>query len=123
MKSSQIDLPTFLPAQYCVTNETHSQSFESWPMSLSKFTARLSRPAPSADFRRARDLAHTAALVVAHGLRDLLLRVHHERTVAGDGLGDRYACEQQQPASTHSTAKAHGIPRPEKREQIGRAHV
>src|SRR5256885_9720559 len=116
MKSSQIGLPTFLPAQYCVTNETHSQSFESWPMSLSKFTARSSRLAPSADFRRARDLAHAAALVVAHGLHDLLLRVHHERAVAVDGLGDRYACEQQQPASARSTAKAHNIPRPEKRE-------
>src|SRR5436309_9546307 len=43
MKSSQTGLPTFLPAQYCVTNESHSQSLESWPMSLSKFTARLSQ--------------------------------------------------------------------------------
>src|SRR6266581_9011771 len=43
LKSSQIGLPTFLPAQYWVMNESHSQSLESWPMSLSKFTARLSQ--------------------------------------------------------------------------------
>src|SRR5436190_3098196 len=43
MKSSQIGLPTFPPAQYRVTNESHSQSFESWPMNVSKFTARLSQ--------------------------------------------------------------------------------
>src|SRR5882762_3809796 len=43
MKSSQSGLSMFLPAQYRVTNESHSQSFESWPMSLSKFTARLSQ--------------------------------------------------------------------------------
>src|SRR5439155_10028654 len=116
MKSSQIGLPTFLPAQYCVTNETHSQSFESWPMSLSKFTARSSRLAPSADFRRARDLAHAAALVVAHGLHDLLLRVHHERTVAGDGLRDRDAGEKQQPARARRATKAHRVTRAEQRE-------
>jgi len=51
MKSWQKALPTFLPAQYCVTNESHSQSFESWLMSLSKFTSRL------ADLGRAGDLA------------------------------------------------------------------
>src|SRR6267378_7046944 len=56
------------------------------------------------------------ALVVAHGLHDLLLRVHHERTVAGDGLGDRDAGEQQQPARTRRAAKAHGVARAEKRE-------
>src|SRR6266849_827798 len=116
MKSSQMGLPMFLPAQYWVTNESHSQSFESWPMSLSKFTVRLSQPAPSPDFGGAGDLAHAAALVVAHGLRALLLAVHHERTVAGDGFGDRDAGEQQQPARTRSTAKAHGISRAEKRK-------
>src|SRR5882672_7636481 len=116
MKSSHSGLSMFLPAQYCVTNESHSQSFESWPMNSSKFTVRLFLPAPSADFGGAGDLSHAAALVVAHGLRDLLLRVHHERTVAGDGLGDRDAGEQQQPAPTRSTAKAHGISRAEKRE-------
>src|SRR5438309_4221092 len=64
MKSSQIGLLTFLPAQYWVTNESHSQSPESWPMSLSSFTARFSQPAPSPDFGGAGDLAHAAALVV-----------------------------------------------------------
>src|SRR6266704_2004543 len=98
-------------------------------MSLSKFTARLSQvehrtaiggPAgpdlhprrASADFGGAGDLAHAAALVVAHGLRDLLLRVHHERTVAGDRLRDRNAGEKQQPACARSAAKAHRVALP-----------
>src|SRR2546426_27470 len=116
MKSSQSGLSTFLPAQYRVTNESHSQSFESWPMNLSKFTVRLFPPAPSANFGGARDLAHAAALVVAHGLCDLLLCVHHERTVAGDGLSDRNAREKQQPARARRAAKAHGLARAEQRE-------
>src|SRR6266852_2665307 len=62
MKSSQMGLSMFLPAQYCVTNESHSQSFESWPMSLSKFTAFCRSQRPSADFGGAGDLAHAAAL-------------------------------------------------------------
>src|SRR5882762_791370 len=116
MKSSQMGLSMFLPAQYCVTNESHPQSLESGPMSLSRFTARFSQPAPSPDFGGAGDLAHAAALVVAHGLRDLLLRVHHERTVAGDGLGDRDAGEQEQTASGRGAAKAHSVALPEQRE-------
>src|SRR5437879_929351 len=131
MKSSHSGLSMFLPAQYRVTNEAHSQSFESWPMSLSIFTARPSQvehrtaiggpPGPDLcgpleDFRRTRDLAHAAALVVAHRLNDLLLGVHHERTVAGDGLGDRDAGEQQQPARARRAAKAHGVARAEQRE-------
>src|SRR2546422_9015205 len=43
MKSSHNGLSMFLPAQYCVTNENHSQSLESRPMSLSKFTVRSSQ--------------------------------------------------------------------------------
>src|SRR5712691_11366999 len=116
MKSSQMGLPTFLPAQYWVTNESHSQSFESWPMSLSKFTMRLSPPAPSPDFGSAGDLAHAAALVVAHGLHDLLLSVHHERAIAGDRLCDRDAGEKQQPACARRAAKAHSVAFPEQGE-------
>src|SRR5207247_7625746 len=116
MKSSQSGLSMFLPAQYRVTNESHSQSFESWPMNLSKFTVRLFPPAPSANFGGARDLAHAAALVAAHGLCDLLVCVHHERTVAGDGLSDRNAREKQQPARARRAAKAHGVALPEQGE-------
>src|SRR6266849_7527772 len=116
MKSSQMGLPMFLPAQYWVTNESHSQSLESWPMSLSRFTVRLSQPAPSPDFGGAGDLAHAAALVVAHGLRDLLLGVHHEWAIAGDRFSDRDAGEQQQPACARSAAKAHSVALPEQGE-------
>src|SRR6267143_3759596 len=116
MKSSQTGLSMFLPAQYCATNESHSQSLESWPMSLSKFTARLSQPDPSPDFGGAGDLAHAAALVVAHGLHDLLLGVHHERAIAGDRLSDRNAAEKQQPACARRAAKARSVALPEQGE-------
>src|SRR5712691_3088728 len=115
MKSSQTGLSMFLPAQYCVTNESHSQSLESWPMSLSKFTVRFSEPT-SPDFGGAGDLAHAAALVVAHGLRDLLLRVHDKWTIAGDRLSDRNAGEKQQPACARRAAKAHSVALPEEGE-------
>src|SRR6266704_1114823 len=81
-------------------------------MSLSKFTARFSQPTPSPDFGGARDLAHAAALVVAHGLRDLLLRVHHERAVAGDRLSDRNTGEQQQTAPPGAPRKRTASPSP-----------
>src|SRR6266571_7956385 len=147
MKSSQMGLSMFLPAQYCVTNESHSQSLESWPMSLSKFTVRSSqvehrtaigkpsaagpnyRPplnfhvSPFVASRRASeyfggagDLAHAAALIVAHGLHDLLLGVHHERAIAGDRLSDRNAGEKQQPACARHAAKAHRVALPEQGE-------
>src|SRR5215470_7429802 len=72
--------------------------------------------ARSDDFRRPRDLAHLAALVVAHRLDDLRLRVHHERAVARDRLLDRHAREQQQPPASFRSAKADRVARAEHRE-------
>src|SRR5882672_10015053 len=70
----------------------------------------------SDDFGCPRDLAHLAALVVAHGLDDLLLCVHHERAVARHRLRDRHAGEEQQPRSLFRAAKADGVSRPEHHE-------
>src|SRR5262249_18996811 len=67
----------------------------------------------SDDFRRPRDFAHLAALVVAHGLDDLGLRVHHERAVARHRLLDRHAGEEQQPPAPLRSAKADRVARSE----------
>src|SRR5215471_8671086 len=72
--------------------------------------------ARSDDFRGPRNLAHLAALVVAHRLDDLGLRVHHERAVARHRLLDRHAGEEQQPPGPFGAAKAHRVARAEHRE-------
>src|SRR4029450_13994279 len=45
--------------------------------------------------RLGRDAAHAAGLVVEERLANLALGVHDERPVAGDGLAQWLACEQQ----------------------------
>src|SRR6266581_8909812 len=113
MKSWQNGLPRFLPAQYCARKETHSQSLESCAISLPRSTVGPARPASLANFSQnfggAGDLAHAAALVVAHRLDELLLGVHHERAVARDRLANRNAREKQQPAPGRGAPKAHRI--------------
>src|SRR4051812_26668653 len=50
------------------------------------------------DLGGAGDLAHLAALEILDRLDELGPRVHHERTIARDGLLERNAAEEQQPA-------------------------
>src|SRR6266704_3004734 len=113
MKSWQNGLLMFLPAQYCARKETHSQSLESCAISLPRSTVGPARPASLANFSQnfggAGDLAHAAALVVAHRLDELLLGVHHERAVARDRLGDGNAREKQQPAPGRGAPKANSV--------------
>src|SRR6266545_3419914 len=113
MKSWQNGLLRFLPAQYCARKENHSQSLESCAISLPRSTV---GPQRSQDFGGAGDLAHAAALVVAHRLDELCLSVHHERAVARDRLADRHAREKQQPAPARGAAKAHRVALSEQRE-------
>src|SRR5437660_1960238 len=65
--------------------------------------------AMSADLRGAGDLAHAARLVVAHGGHDLLLAVHHERTVARDRFAMRHTGEKQQARRALGSAQTDGV--------------
>src|SRR5437763_1869329 len=96
MKSSQSGLSMFRPAQYRVTNESHSQSFESWPMNVSKFTARLSqfqghgakpnRVPCGAGMDRAYDLPQNCIVVVEHSVNDPIGSVRRVPVWAQAGL-------------------------------------
>src|SRR5205814_2448210 len=96
MKSSQSGLSMFRPAQYRVTNESHSQSFESWPMNVSKFTARLSqfqghgakpnRVPCGAGMDRAYDLPQNCIVVGEHSVNDPIGSVRRVPVWAQAGL-------------------------------------
>src|SRR3954464_1512496 len=67
----------------------------------------------SSHLRRAGDLAHLAALEVVERLDELVARVHHEGTVAGDGLAERRTREEQEATGTVRPQKPHRGPRTE----------
>src|SRR5256886_2064920 len=96
MKSAQSGLSMSRPAQYRVTNESHSQSFESWPMNVSKFTARLSqfqghgakpnRVPCGAGMDRAYDLPQNCIVVGEHSVNDPIGSVRRVPVWAQAGL-------------------------------------
>ena len=67
------------------------------------------------DLCRTRDLTHAAGLEVTERLNELVLGVHHERTVASDRLAMRDTGEQQDPARWGSS-KAYEVAIAEDRE-------
>src|SRR5215510_4435594 len=72
--------------------------------------------AASIDPRGARDFAHAPALVVAKGLHQLLLCIHHERPIVSHRLADRHSRQEQQSsrlASLNRSAQPHRITRSE----------
>ena len=66
---------------------------------LSRMHGSVARPRQAAELR---------ALVVAHGLLDLVARVHHERTVPRDRLAERLAGDEQH-ARRPLRGEAHGV--------------